>query len=477
MRIRMGLGFGLLLASAFALGVDADEGKAKEEAFDAAKLVGTWGYVSGLKNGQEIGAETIKNGKVVITRETITLPGPDGKFVMKYKLNAKKDPVGIEMEMTESPFGAGAKASGIIAVKGDRIHFCYTLMGDAPKKFEAKEGSNHHYFVLKRAEAKEKKDKGLSAAPKGFDEPRDGVERGKVETVEYDSKTVGRKRKLVVYLPPGYTKDRKYPVFYLLHGAGDDETGWTKKGSAAAILDNLYAEKKIEPMIVVMPNGFTRPQRGFSMGPLFAAFIMQNADADKNGKVSEEEFAAAAKKLFEECDKDKNGVVTEQQLADGIDRLMRGAGGRPGGRGVARGPGAASEFENDLLKDAIPYVESHYPVRADREHRAIAGLSMGGGQALTIGLRHRDQFAYVGGFSSAIFGNSGELAPADTSHSLRLLWLSCGDADSLMNASKEFHTSLDSKKVPHVWHIDSGGHTWPVWKNDLYLLSQMLFKD
>ena len=118
-------------------------------------------------------------------------------------------------------------------------------------------------------------------------------------------------------------------------------------------------------------------------------------------------------------------------------------------------------------------------MKTDADHRAIAGLSMGGGQALTIGLKHLDTFAWVGGFSSALFGRPGDLIadPADASKKLRLLWVSCGDTDSLMNASKSFHASLDEKKVPHVWHVDSGGHTWPVWKNDLYLLSQMLFRD
>ena len=102
------------------------------------------------------------------------------------------------------------------------------------------------------------KPKDLPPAPAGFDARRDGIDRGAVETVEYDSKSVGGKRKMVVYTPPGYTKERQYPVLYLLHGAGDDETGWTEKGSANVILDNLYADKKLAPMIVVMPNGFAR---------------------------------------------------------------------------------------------------------------------------------------------------------------------------------------------------------------------------
>jgi len=102
---------------------------------------------------------------------------------------------------------------------------------------------------------------------------------------------------------------------------------------------------------------------------------------------------------------------------------------------------------------------------------------MGGGQAFGIGLKHLDKFAWVGGFSSALIGNQAELVPGDGSKKLRLLWLSCGDTDRLMDASKSFHSALEDKKVAHLWHVDSGGHTWPVWKNDLYLLSQMLFRE
>jgi enterochelin esterase-like enzyme len=201
---------------------------------------------------------------------------------------------------------------------------------------------------------------------------------------------------------------------------------------------------------------------------------MKRADADKNGIVSREEFLAAAEALYKELDA---GKLDEKQLANGLNRLIP-APGPPGGR--RRGFGDfVTGFENDLLKDIIPYVESHYPVQADREHRAIAGLSMGGGQALSIGLRHLDLFAYIGGFSSALFGNTSPLvsAPAAAGKPIRLLWLSCGDEDRLMDASKAFHTSLEQKNVSHLWHVDSGAHTWPVWRNDLYLLAQRLFRD
>jgi enterochelin esterase-like enzyme len=312
----------------------------------------------------------------------------------------------------------------------------------------------------------------LESAPSDFASRRAGVERGKVDTIEYDSKSVGDTRKMMVYLPPGYSKDNKYPVLYLLHGAGDNEGGWTNRGSANVILDNLFADKKIVPMIVVMPNG--SPQ-GPRVGTVLAGTIMKRADADKNGIVSRKEFLAAAEELYKDID---TGKLDQKQLAAGLNRLMP-APSNPGG-GRQRGLGNfVSGFENDLLKDIIPYIESHYPVLADREHRAIAGLSMGGGQALTIGLRHLNDFAYVGGFSSAIFGNSDTLVsdPAIAGKQLRLLWLSCGDQDQLMGANKNFHTSLEQKRVPHLWHVDSGGHTWPVWKNDLYLVTQRLFQD
>jgi len=310
----------------------------------------------------------------------------------------------------------------------------------------------------------------LDPAPKGFDVRHGNVDRGKVETVEYDSKTVGARRKMTIYTPPGFSKDQKYPVLYLLHGAGDDETGWQKRGSADAILDNLYAEKKVVPMIVVMPNG---SPRSAGPGAALAAAIVQRADTDKDGRVTLDEWVAAAKQFFKEADKDNKGTLDEKQIAEGINRALPAPGGRPGG---LRGSGGNSTFENDLVKDIIPYMESHYPVQADREHRAIAGLSMGGGQALTIGPKHLDTFAWVGGFSSALFGRPPDL-PTDPARKPRLLWISCGDKDRLMDASKSFHAALEEKKVPHVWHIDSGGHEWPVWKNDLYLLAQRLFQD
>ncbi len=250
------------------------------------------------------------------------------------------------------------------------------------------------------------------AASAGFDARREDVLQGRIETVEYESKAVGIRRRMVVYTPPGYSEGREYPVLYLLHGIGDDESGWQQKGSADIILDNLHAEENVKPMIVVMPNG--------------------RAAADITIQTPwKEQFPA-----FE-------------------------------------------AFEKDLLDDIIPYVESRYSVKAGREDRALAGLSMGGGQSLNIGLKHLETFAWIGAFSSAPNTKSASELVADperVARELKLLWISCGDADGLMNISRDLHTFLKEKGVPHIWHVDAGGHTWPVWKNDLYLLSQRLFR-
>jgi uncharacterized protein (TIGR03067 family) len=134
----------VLLAGSIVAADDKDK-------FDAGKMVGTWTYVSGEKNGTKVDPETLKGGTVKITKETITLESPQGKFVIKYTLDTKNSPVSLAMEMTESPFGAGAMAKGIIDVKGDELKLCYATEGDAPKKFETKEGSNSHLFVLKKS--------------------------------------------------------------------------------------------------------------------------------------------------------------------------------------------------------------------------------------------------------------------------------------------------------------------------------------
>jgi endo-1,4-beta-xylanase len=252
-------------------------------------------------------------------------------------------------------------------------------------------------------------------ASPGFDVLRPNIPQGKIDTVTYNSKTVGTRRKAIVYIPPGFSKEKKYPVLYLLHGIGGDEKEWLKGGHPQIIFDNLYAENLMVPMIVVMPNG--------------------RAMKD---------------------DRAKGNIMAPDKVQ------------------------AFETFEKDLLNDLIPYIEKKYRVIKDREHRAIAGLSMGGGQSLNFGLGNLDRFAWVGGFSSAPNTKKPEELlpdPAKTNAQLKLLYISCGDKDGLISFSKRTHDYLIKNQVPHIYCIIPGGfHDFKVWKESLYQFSQMLFK-
>lgn len=251
-------------------------------------------------------------------------------------------------------------------------------------------------------------------APEGFDRERTGIANGKLDSIQYKSETVGTTRKALVYTPPGFDKKKKYPVLYLLHGIGGDEKEWLKGGNPPVILDNLYADGKIAPMIVVMPNG----------------------------RAMKDDRAV--------------GNVFDREKVE-----------------------AFATFEKDLLNDLIPFIEKKYPVLAAREHRAIAGLSMGGGQSLNFGLGNLDKFAWVGGFSSAPNTKPPqELLPNPDAakEKLKLLWISCGDNDGLIAFSKRTHDYLYQHDVPHIYYVEPGAHDFKVWKNGLYMFSRFLFK-
>jgi enterochelin esterase-like enzyme len=248
--------------------------------------------------------------------------------------------------------------------------------------------------------------------PAGIDADRPEIPHGKLEMIEYDSKSVGTRRKLQVYTPPGYAPDKKYPVLYLLHVIGGDETEWQRFAHPNFLLDNLIAEGKAVPMIVVMPNG----------------------RAQKNDRAEGNVFAAAP---------------------------------------------AFAAFEQDLLGSVIPTIEARYGVQADREHRALAGLSMGGGQSLNFGLGHLETFAWVGGFSSAPNTKAPEQLlpdPAAAKEKLKLLWLSCGNKDGLLRISQGVHGYLKEKGVPHVWNVDGHAHDATHWRNNLYYFLQRAFR-
>jgi len=291
----------------------------------------------------------------------------------------------------------------------------------------------------------------LAAAPAGFDARREGVPAGLVEHIEFDSKVTGGKRPASVYFPSGYSRDKKYPVLYLLHGIGGNETHWPGPGAAGAILDNLIADGKAVPMVVVMPNG----RASNTPSTLFAGGRGPGAAAP----------GAAG------------GAPAAGPPASAPAGGARGPGGLdPSAMAVEFEAYAA--FERELIGDLVPFIEAHYSVTADRAHRALAGLSMGGGQSLNFGLHNVDTFAWVGGFSSAPNTKAPAELVADpaAARRLELLWVSCGNEDGLFNISAGVHEYLAAHDIPHKWYIDAGAHTFPVWKNDLYHFASLLFR-
>jgi enterochelin esterase-like enzyme len=238
------------------------------------------------------------------------------------------------------------------------------------------------------------------------------IPHGTLEMVQYDSKTVGTTRTMQVYTPPGYTQSKKYPVLYLLHGIGGDETEWERFATPNLIEDNLLAAKKAVPMIIVMPNG----------------------RAQKNDRAEGNVYASAP---------------------------------------------AFAAFEQDLLQDVIPTIEAKYSVKTDKNNRAIAGLSMGGGQSLNFGLAHLDKFAWIGAFSSAPNTKAPTELLSDPSlakKNLKLLYLSGGNKDGLLRISQGVHQYLKENNIPHVWNVDGHAHEPIEWRNNLYYFLQDVFK-
>ena len=261
------------------------------------------------------------------------------------------------------------------------------------------------------------------------------VPHGAVAAVTYYSKSLGKFRRLHVYTPPGYeTGKGKYPVFYLLHGASDSDDSWTSVGRAGFILDNLIAAKKAKPMVVVMPAGHTR-----ASGPSTRSTTSTNA-----------------------------------------------AGARP----------ATDEFVEDFTRDIMPYVEKNYRVVMDRQHRAIAGLSMGGNQTLNIGIPNLEKFSYLGVFSSGLIGSFGgrgrgtnapagpsweerhkdELDNAKAKKGLKLVWFATGKEDFLIETTRGTVAMLKKHGFNPVFNETDGGHTWLNWRSYLIEFAPQLFR-
>jgi enterochelin esterase family protein len=250
------------------------------------------------------------------------------------------------------------------------------------------------------------------------------VPHGEVRTLLYTSGSNGVSRELTVYVPPGYDegRNRRYPVLYLLHGFANDHHSWHRYGRANDILDNLLAQRRIEPFLVVMPLGY--------------------GGAHVNG--------------------DGTGIA-------------------PKGAGTFGGDAAL--YERDLLEDVIPMIDKRYRTIADRKHRAIVGFSMGGGQAGRFGLRHLETFSHVGIMSAGMAGgrDTEPLAtlaanPAKTNRLIDLLWVACGRDDGALKGAKTLHHALEQAGIEHTYLETEGAHHWRVWRRYLRDLAPLLFK-
>lgn len=252
--------------------------------------------------------------------------------------------------------------------------------------------------------------------PPRFDQQQD-VPHGALHILTYRSTPLKKTRKLYVYTPPSYDLDlhRRFPVLYLRHGSGDNEENWSDTGRAGVILDNLIAQQKAVPMIIVMPNG------------------------------------------------DTDGSWAGGSSPEGIEMLSQ-----------------------ELLSDIVPMIDQTYRVLPGRENRAITGLSMGGGQAFTIGLKHLDLFAWVGEFSSGLVSDRefhlDKYLPGFLDHpdgvnkKLKLLFLSCGTEDPRYPGQLDLADNLKQHNIRYVWYPTPGIHEWKVWRHALAEFAQKVFQ-
>src|SRR6266853_1647127 len=246
------------------------------------------------------------------------------------------------------------------------------------------------------------------------------VPHGEVHHHFYKSAVVGDQRDFYVYTPPGYDGRGKqtYPVLYLLHGFSDDASAWTAVGRANVILDNLIAQGKAKPMLVVMPLGYGAPE-----------VLLPDSGVWRDRAITERNF---------------------------------------------------NKFREALLAEVLPRVEAEYLVNKDRNSRAIAGLSMGGSESLLTGLNTLDEFAWIGAFSSGGITEQFDIEfPALDSKSteqLHLLWIACGTDDRLIDINRKFRAWLASKNIKHVDIETPGAHTWMVWRRNLTEFGSLLFR-
>src|SRR6266850_1671114 len=324
--------------------------------------------------------------------------------------------VAVSLEGAAKPFSMQKDDAGVWSVTTEPLapdYYGYTIIADGVGVFDPSNYAIKPNFLYRASEVH-------VPGPATLPWETADVPRGEVHHHFYKSGVVGDDRGFYVYTPPGYDPRgrQSYPVLYLLHGYSDDANAWTAVGRAHVILDNLIAQGKAKPMLIVMPLGYGTPE-----------IVLPGAPGLRDRNLSKRNY---------------------------------------------------DKFRDALFREVIPAVEKDYRVSRDRGVRAIAGLSMGGAESLYVGLNALNRFAWIGAFSSgglsedfnASFGG----VDAKVNAQLRLLWIACGTEDSLINFNRKLREWLTSREVKHTTIETPGAHTWMVWRRNLAAFAPLLFR-
>lgn len=350
----------------------------------------------------------------------------DGSVDFRVKADGAKE-VKLLMELGQSTYEMAKREDGYWRVTTKPLLPGFHYYAISVDGFDSNDPGSRVFFAARKEVS------GLEVPGPGSDffAVKD-VPHGTVRTEWYFSKTTGQTRRVFVYTPPGYDQGTsRYPVLYLQHGYGEDEAGWSDQGHENFILDNLIAAHKAKPIIIVNENGMI----GVHFQP----------PPPKPGTSPAPPPSRAVARFF---------MDERYTMLDAI-----------------------------ISADLISYIDSHFRTIPDRDHRALAGLSMGGAQALRIGLNHLNEFGYIGAFSPAIAitdtstDYDGVLKdPEKINRELHLLWMGIGSDDFLLTSVKQSHEKLEEAGIKHVWVESSGAHVWTVWRKYLADFAARLFQ-
>ncbi len=338
----------------------------------------------------------------------------DRTVTFRFRAPSDKE-VAVQIEGAPKPLPMQKDEQGVWSVTTEPLapdYYGYSFIADGVGLFDPSNHAVKPNFLYRASEVH-------VPGPASLSWEIGAVPHGEIHHHFYKSGVVGDDRGYYVYTPPGYDPPGKqtYPVLYLLHGFSDDASAWTAVGRANVILDNLIAQGKAKPMLVVMPLGYGAPE-----------ILLPNSGAFRDRALTDRNF---------------------------------------------------NKFREALLTEVIPRVEAEYSVIKDRNSRAIAGLSMGGSESLLTGLNILNKFGWIGAFSSGgiteEFDKEFPGLDSEATEQLHLLWIACGTDDRLIDINRKFRSWLARKNIKHVDVETPGSHTWMVWRRNLTEFSSLLF--